>query len=54
MEGLAGMIVVVVSVNRSAVSGILTVTGTRTVPETTDLICSLDLLTLPSDFFSQQ
>ena len=46
MEGLAGMNVVAVAVNRGAVSGILNGTRTRTVPETTDLIFSLDLLTL--------
>ena len=48
MEGMSGMIVVVVTVNIGAVAGRLTGTGTRTGPETTDLICILYLLTLPS------
>ena len=51
MEGLAGKILVVVSVNRGEVAGRLTGTVTRTGPATTDLICSLYLLTLPSGFF---
>ena len=51
MEGLEGKIVVVVTVNRGAVAGRLTGTGTGTVPATIDLICSLALLTLPSGFF---
>ena len=50
MKVLAGTIVVVVSVNRGAVDERLTGTGTRTGSATTDLICSLDLLTLPSGF----
>ena len=50
MEGLAGTIVLVVAVNRGAVSGILNGTGTRTIPATTYLIFSLDLLTLTSGF----
>ena len=51
MEGLAGTIVVLVSINRGAVVGRLNGTGTRTGPATTYLICSLALLTLPSGFF---
>ena len=51
MEGLVGTIVVVVAVNRGAVAGRLTGTVTRTAPATTDLICILVLLTLPSGFF---
>ena len=52
MKGLAGMIVVVVAVNIGAVAGRLTGSGngTRNVPLTTDVICSLALLTLPSGF----
>ena len=50
MEILAGTILVVVAVNRGAVAGILTWTGTRTGPATTDLIFSLALLTLQSVF----
>ena len=50
MEGLAGTIVVFFAVNRGAVTGRLTGAWTRTGPTTTDLIFSLDLLTLPSVF----
>ena len=50
VEGLAGTIVVVVSANRDAVDVRLTGTGSRTDTTTTDLICSLDLFTLPSGF----
>ena len=50
MEGLAGTLVVVVTVNRGEVAGRLTGTGTRTGPATAELICSLDLLTLPLGF----
>ena len=51
MEGSEGEIEVVVAVNRVIMDGILTGTGTRTGPATTDLMCSLALLTLPSGFF---
>ena len=50
MEVLAGMLVVVVAVNRGAVSEILTGTGTGAGPATTDLIFSLALLILSSGF----
>ena len=50
MEGLAGTIVVVVDFNRGEVDGRLIRTGTITGPKTTELICSLALLTLPSGF----
>ena len=50
MKGVAGTKVVVFSVNKGAVAGRLTATGTRTGPATTDLICSLDLLTLSPGF----
>ena len=51
VEGLAGTLVIVVTVNRGSVAGILTGTGTRTGTSTTDLICNLYLLTPPSGFF---
>ena len=50
MGGFPGTILVVVAVNRGAVAGRSTGTGTRTGPETTDLICSLALVILPSGF----
>ena len=50
MEGLVGTILVFVVVNRGALAGILTGTGTRTVTATTELLCSLSLLTFPSVF----
>ena len=46
----AGIIVVVVDFNRGAVARRLSGYVTRTGPATTDLICSLSLLTLPSRF----
>ena len=51
VKGLAGALVVIVSVNRGAVAGRLTRTGTRTGPATAEFICSLALLTLPSGLF---
>ena len=51
VEGLSGMTVVVVDINRGAVAGRLTGTGTRTGPATTDLICIPALLTLPEGLF---
>ena len=54
VEILEGTIVFVVAVNRGSVAGRLTVTGTRTGTATTDLICSLELLTLPSGFFKSE
>ena len=51
VKGLAGTLVIVVTVNRGSVAGILTGTGTRTGTSTTDLICNLYLLTPPSGFF---
>ena len=50
MEVLEGAVVAGVAVNIGAVAGRLTVTGTRTGPATTELICSLALLTLPSGY----
>ena len=47
VEKLAGTVVVV---GISAGAGRSTGTGTRTGPETTDLICSLALVILPSGF----
>ena len=51
MEGLSGTIVLGVDVSRGLVAWRLSVTVTSTVPATTDLICSLSLLTLPSGLF---
>ena len=51
MEGLAGNIFVVVSVNRGAVDGRLPSNGTINSPATTYLVCRLALFTLPSEFF---
>ena len=45
--GLEVTIVVVVDVHRDALFGVLTETGTRTVTATTELLCSLSLLTFP-------
>ena len=50
VEGLSGEIVVVDAFNRGTVAGRLTGTVTRIGPATTDLIYSLDILTLPSGF----
>ena len=54
MEVLTGKLVGVVAVNRGEVNGILTGTGARISPATTDLIRSLPPLALISGFFNQK
>ena len=50
VKGLVGTILAVVDVNRGAGARRFTGTGTNTGPATTELICSLSLLTLQLGF----